>query len=72
MNINLETVPCVFAHPQIENLFYCKESPQGMTQNIAAATKYVGGLARENGITELMERFPKIKQGQLIYTYILG
>jgi len=72
MNINLETTPCVFSHPKIENLFYCSNHPQGMTQNISMADRFVGAKQRMDGLKKVQERFSQLKEGSLIFTYIVS
>jgi len=68
--MNPETTTCVFAHPKMQGLYYCKDHPQGMTQDINTATKFMGAVSRSRGLKELRERFPKIKDGQVIFFYL--
>jgi len=72
MNVNLETTPCVFAHPKLHNLFYCDRHPQGMTQNMGEANRYVGAQARMEGVADMIKKFPKIKPGQVVFNYIVS
>ena len=60
----------VIAHNKIPNLFYKKESSNGFTRNIMDATRYHTDDERCAGLKELMQRYPKVKIGSVIYTYI--
>jgi len=70
MNVDLDKTPCVFAHPKLNNLFYCSRHSQGMTQNIAEADRFVGAKARIDGVSSMLQRFPNIKRGQVLFTYL--
>ena len=67
--IDFENTTCVFAHPKIDNLFFCEDNPQGMTQDIRHATKYMGEKSRTRGLEIVKERFPNIKDGMMIFYY---
>jgi len=69
IEVDLEKTSCVFAHSKIENLFYCENHPQGMTQNILEATKFVGKEQRKAGMAKLKEKYPQIKDGMIIFHY---
>jgi len=68
--MNLETTTCVFAHPKMQGVYYCEDHPQGMTQDLNAATKFMGAASRSRGLKGLHERFPQIKDGQVIFFYL--
>jgi len=69
-NFDPETTTCCFAHPKIDGMYFCDDSPQGFTQNINHATKYMGKKARERGMKKVKERYSQIKDGMLIFCYI--
>jgi len=60
----------VISHNKIPNCYYQKDSPNGFTQDIRLATRFNTDEERCAGLKELMTRYPQIKYGSIIYTYI--
>jgi len=71
VRIELETTPAIigFDHPQIA-LFYNQNHPQGATQNINEATRFTGKKEREDGMKEVMKKYPQCDRKKLIFTYL--
>jgi len=72
MNFNPETTTCVFAHPNTEQLYFCEHAPQGMTRDLNQATKYMGAASRTRGMEIVKDKYPNIKDGDLIFYYLIG
>jgi len=65
-----EQVTCVITHPNMQGVFYCEDSPQGLTQDLNLATKYMGSDSRTRGLKNMLERYPKMKEGQAMFFYL--
>ena len=70
VTVDFEKTPCVFAHPRLDGVYFSDNSPQGLTQQIHQATKYTGEKARVSGFKKLKEKYPSIKDGDVIFCYI--
>jgi len=69
--VDLETTPCAiaFAHPQV-TMFYCEGHPQGATQDVRQATKYIGKKARNAGLDLVLSKYPQTDRKGLIFHFI--
>jgi len=65
-----EHITCVITHPNMQGVYYCEDSPQGLTQDLNTATKYMGHSSRIRGLNNMMERYPTIKEGQIMFFYL--
>jgi hypothetical protein len=65
-----ETTTCIFCHPKLKGVYYCSDSPDGMTGDVRAASKFMGEKSRTRGMNDLKERFPKIKDGYVMFFYL--
>jgi len=65
-----EQVTCVITHPQMQGVFYCEDSAQGLTRDLNLATKYMGAQSRARGLENMLERYPKMELGQVMFFYL--
>lgn len=65
-----ETTTCVFTHPKLQGVYYSTDVPTGFTENLAQASKFMGAKSRNRGLKDLQEKFPQIKEGEILFFYL--
>jgi len=51
-------------------MFYCEGHPQGATQDVRQATKYIGKKARNAGLDLVLSKYPQTDRKGLIFHFI--